>query len=185
VIVYRCFPWDAGAEATSPGGALWFPRELQGDGRHDAPKRYGCLYASENAVSAVVEEVGCFVGTELARTELRRGGRPLALAKLALADTVSLVDLDEPLVLAAARLRPSLVATNERRRTQGAAVALYERYESAAGLRWWSAFESRWANVTLFDRALAALSVEELRPLRLEDEIVGEAARFLGLRIAA
>jgi hypothetical protein len=183
VIVYRCFPWDSGVEATSPGGALWFPRELQGDGRHDAPTRYGCLYASETAASAVVEELRCFVGTGLAGPDLRRSGLPLALATLVLADTASLVDLDEPLVLAAARLRPSLVAANERPRTQRAATALHKRYESAAGLRWWSSFESSWANVTLFDRALETLSVEEIRPLRLEDEIVREAARFLGLRI--
>jgi RES domain len=185
VNLYRCFPWDARAGATSPGGALWFPRALQGDGRHDAPERYGCLYASEDAVSAVVEEIGCFVGTELAAADLCRGGLPLALATLVLPDSAALVDLDEPLVLAAARLRPSLVATDERARTQEAAAALHERYERAVGLRWWSAFHSRWPNVTLFDRAQEALSVEEVRPLRLEDEIVGEAASVLGLRVAA
>ena len=185
MILYRCFPWAARARTTSPGGALWFPRVLQGDGRHDAPERYGCLYASEDAVSAVVEEIGRFVGTELAAADLRRGGLPLALATLVLADAAALVDLDEPLVLAAARLRPSLVATEERVRTQEAAAALHERYERAVGLRWWSAFDSRWANVTLFDRAQEALSVEEVGPLRLEDEIVREAARFLGLRVAA
>ena len=185
MILYRCFPWNSAVEATSPGGALWFPRELQGDGRHDAPARYGCLYASENAASAVVEELRCFVGTGLAGPDLRRSGLPLALATLAVADTASLVDLDEPLVLAAARLRPSLLATNERPRTQRAATVLHTRYESAAGLRWWSSFESSWANVTLFDRALEALSVEEVRPLRLEDELVREAAGFLGLRVIA
>jgi hypothetical protein len=185
VILYRCFPWDARARATASGGALWFPGVLQGDGRHDAPERYACLYASEDAVSAVVEELGCFVGTELTAADLRRGGLPLALATLALRDSAALVDLDEPLVLAAARLRPSLVATDERPRTQEAAAALHEHYKRAVGLRWWSAFHSRWANVTLFDRAQEALSVEEVRPLRLQDEIVREAASFLGLQVAA
>jgi RES domain len=185
VIVYRCFPWDAGAQAASPGGALWFPRGLQGDGRHDGPERYGCLYVSEVAVSAVVEELGCFVGSKLGAADLRRGGLPLALATLVLDGAVLLVDLDEPLVLAAERLRPSLVATGQRQRTQEAAAAVFERHEGAAGLRWWSAFESEWANVTLFDRAQEALTVEEITPLRLEDEIVAKAASFLGLRMAA
>ncbi|MGH3011092.1 MAG: RES family NAD+ phosphorylase [Gaiellaceae bacterium] len=185
MIVHRCFPWDAGAEATSPGGALWFPRRLQGDGRHDAPGRYGCLYASEVAVSAVAEELARFVGTELAAADLRRGGLPLALATLVLDDSALLVDLDEPLVLAAERLRPSLVAARERPRTQDAALALFERHIGAAGVRWWSALDSRWANVTLFDRARAALSVEEIGLLRLSDDVVEEAASFLGLRAAA
>jgi len=82
------------------------------------------------------------------------------------------VDLDEPLVLAAEELRPSLVATHERPRTQADATALYQRHEAVAGLRWWSTFESQWANVTLFDRALGALEVEDVRVIALEDDVV-------------
>ena len=185
MILYRCFPWNASVAATARGGALWFPRALQGDGRHDVPDRYGCAYVSEHAVSAVVEELGCFAGTELAAADLRRGGLPLALATLALDASAQLIDLDEPLVLAAEKLRPSLVASGERHRTQEAAAALFDRHEGAAGLRWWSAYESAWANVTLLDRAQEALSVEEVRPLQLEDDVVAEAAGFLGLRVAA
>jgi hypothetical protein len=185
VILYRCFPWDASVDPTSPGGALWFPRALQGDGRHDGPERYGCVYVSELAVSAVVEEVGRFAGTALAAPDLRRGGLPLALATLSLEASAALVDLDEPLVLAAESLRPSLVATGERQETQRAATMLFERHENAVGLRWWSAYEARWPNVTLFDRAQEALAVDEIRALRLEDEVVREAAGLLGLPVAA
>jgi hypothetical protein len=185
VTLYRCFPWDGAVEPSARGGVLWFPRMLQGEGRHDAPERYGCLYVSEEPVSTVVEQLARFVGTELAAQDLRRGRLPLALAILELADTASLVDLDEPLVLAAEELRPSLVATHERPRTQADATALYERHEAIAGLRWWSTFESQWANVTLFDRALDALEVEDVRVIALEDDVVGEAARFLGLAVAA
>jgi hypothetical protein len=185
VILHRCFAWDRRAPATAPGGALWFPRELQGDGRHDAPERYGCLYASTEAVSAVVEELARFAGTRLAPADLRRGGLPLALAALSLDDAAGLVDLDEPFVLAAERLRPSAVAAHDRRATQRIVAALHERHERAAGVRWWSAFDPDWTNVTLFDRALPALSVEAVRPLRLSDEVVGEAAGFLGLPLAA
>ena len=185
MILYRCLPWDRGGRAAVRGGALRFPRDFQGEGRHDAPGRYGCLYASEEPVSAVVEELARFVGTELAAADLRRSRLQLSLVTLELAASARLVDLDDPLVLAAEGLRPSLLATEERSWTQAAALALYERHEAAAGLRWSSAFESRWANVTLFDRAAGALSVLDIQPLSLADELVQQAARHLGLRVAA
>ncbi len=183
--LYRCFPWDGAARPEAQGGALWFPRMLQGDGRHDAPERYGCLYVSEEPVSVIVEQLARFGGTQLAAADLLRGRLPLALAALELAEGALLVDLDEPLVLAAEELRPSLVATHERPRTQGDAAALHERHRDAVGLRWWSTFEPQWANVTLFDRALEALEVADVGEIRLDDEVVEEAARFLGLAAVA
>jgi hypothetical protein len=185
VILYRCFAWDPGAALDDRGGPLWCPRALQGEGRHDGPGVYGCLYLSEDAVSVVVEQLACLGGTHVAPPDLRREHLPLALGALELADEARLVDLDEPLVLAAARLRPSLVATRERERSQAHAAALHARYRSAAGLRWWSTFDPRWANVTLFDRALAQLEVVGVAELGLSDEVVGEAADFLGLPVAA
>lgn len=185
MILHRCLAWDQGADAAAPGGALSFPRSLQGDGRHDAPERYGCLYASEEPLSAVVEELARFAGPALARVDLLRGGLPLALVRLRLAESAVVVDFDAPQVLAAAGLRPSLVATGERALTQAAAEALHTRLGAVAGLRWWSALESRWVNVTLFDRARDLLTVEAVRVLGLEDAVVQEAARYLGLRPAA
>jgi RES domain len=185
VILHRCLAWDRRAAASAPGGALWFPRELQGEGRHDAPELYGCVYVSEAPVAAVVEELARFAGTALRASDLRRGGLPLALAELRLADGAALVDLDAPLVLAAEGLRPSLVTTATRARTQAHAIALHARRPNAAGIRWPSTFEPLWANVTLFDRALDRLSVEDVRPLRPDDPVLGEAAAFLGLRVAA
>ena len=73
-------------DAEARGGALWFPRMLQGNGRHDAPQRYGCLYVSEEPLSTVVEQLAPFVGTKLAAPDLVRGGLPLALAALELPD---------------------------------------------------------------------------------------------------
>ena len=185
MIVYRCFGWDRGADPPARGGALWFPRLLQGEGRHDAPERYGCLYVSENPVSAVVEQLAPLAGARLEEPDLVRGGLPLALAALRLPEDARVVDLDEPLVLAEEALRPSLVATRERARSQAHAALLHERHPDAAGLRWWSALEPLWANVTLFDRASPDLAVEELEPLELRSDVVGEAAAFLGLAVAA
>jgi hypothetical protein len=185
VILFRCFPWDRSVEASARGGALWFPRMLQGEGRHDRPALYGCLYVSVEPLSTVVEQLARFSGTELAETDLLRRGHRLALAALTLPDDADLVDLDEPAVLADEGLRPSIVATGERSRTQAYAAALYERHPAVAGLRWWSTFESLWPNVTLFDRAGDAVAVEDVQPLGLTDDVVGEAARFLGLPIVA
>jgi len=184
VILFRCFGWDRGAGAAARGGALWFPRPLQGQGRHDAPDRYGCLYLSEDPVSAVVEQLAPLAGTRLEEPDLVRAGLPLALGALSLPAEARVVDLDEPLVLAGEALRPSLVATRDRARSQADAALLHERHPEAAGLRWWSAFESRWANVTLFDRAAPELAVEDVKELELGDDVVGEAAAFLGLAAA-
>src|SRR5947199_10846252 len=134
VIFHRCFAWNRSIATGAEGGALWFARAYQGDGRHDNPDAYGCLYLAEQAVSAVVEQLARFRGSVLVPQVLVRRGLPLALAALDLDDRAELVDLDDPRVLAARRLRPSHVATRLRSVTQPQALALYRG--GAAGLRW-------------------------------------------------
>jgi hypothetical protein len=183
VILYRCFAWDDRAPQQDPDGPLWFPRMFQGDGRHDNPDLFGCLYLSERALSTVVEQLARFRGQRLLPSLLRRRGLPLALAELELADPVDLVDLDDPAVLRRERLRPSVVATRHRETTQPQARHLHDRHPTAAGLRWWSTYEALWLNVTLFDRASAQLRVRSLRALSVEDPVVKEAADLFGLRV--
>jgi hypothetical protein len=182
VILHRCFAWDRDAAPEARGGPLWLARMLQGHGRHDNPLAYGCLYVSESPLSAVVEQLARFRGRELRPELLRRHGLPLALAALELPDGAEVVDLDDPRTLAAEDLRPSFVATHERARTKADALALFNRHPAAAGLRWWSTFEAQWANVTLFDRAAPTFRIGALRALDAEDDVVAEAAVFLGLR---
>jgi hypothetical protein len=184
VRLYRCFPWNAQAKPAEPDGPLWVPRPLQGEGRHDNPDLYGCLYLSERDVSPVVEQLARFRGGELAPALLRRRGLSLAVAEIEFADAASLIDLDDPKVLQRERLRPSRVATRQRGTTQPQARVLYERHSSAAGLRWWSPFEALWMNVTLFDRAMARARLGAVRRLTLDDPLVTEAAEFLGLQKA-
>jgi hypothetical protein len=183
VILYRCFAWNARVRSDRPDGALWFPRPYQGDGRHDNADLYGCLYLSEQARSCVVEQLARFRGQRLQPALLVRRGLPLALAELELPDKASLVDLDDPAVLRRERLRPSRVATRAREVTQPQARELYERHPDAAGVRWWSTFESQWLNVTLFDRAGSALRLASVRALDVVDEEIVAAANLLGLRI--
>jgi hypothetical protein len=184
VILYRCLAWSERAAPDSADGPLWFPRPYQGEGRHDNPAAYGCLYVSDQPLSCIVEQLARFRGQRLTAALLRRRGLPLALAELELPDDSELVDLDEPAVLRRERLRPSRVATRERDVTQPQALALHERHADAAGLRWWSTFESLWANVTLFDRAAPGLRLASVRALDLAADEIAAAAEFLGLRFA-
>jgi hypothetical protein len=181
LILYRCFAWNERARADQPDSPLWFPRVFQGDGRHDNADVYGCLYLTDREASGVVEQLARFRGQRLIGPMLMRRGLPLALAAIELPDNAELIDLDDPVVLRRRRLRPSLVATRDRSVTQPQALAAY-RDTDAAGLRWWSIFESLWANYTLFDRAARRLTLQDVRVLSLEDGAVIEASDYLGLR---
>lgn len=180
--LWRALPFDERAARERRGGALWFPREQQGAGRHDNPELYGCLYVSEAPVSAVAEQLAPFRGTgALLPSMLIRFGQPLALAALELPDEAPGVDLDDPAVLGAEGLRPSQVATRQRSATQLQAAAIHAAHPQAAGIRWWSTLEGSWINWTLFDRAAPALTLGDLTMLALGDPIVVEAAELLGL----
>lgn len=169
----------------SAGGALWFPRRLQGEGRHDAPTLYGCLYVSSEPVSALVEQLAGLTGTSIEPPDLFRHGHPLALAAVELDDGAEVLDLDDPAVLVEEELRPSQVATSDRATTQGQASELFQRHGEVVGLRWWSTFESLWPNITLFDRAETGLEVSDVQRLEVGDDVVREAADFLGLGLLA
>jgi hypothetical protein len=184
VILHRCLAWNERAAPDAADGALWFPRPYQGEGRHDNPAAYGCLYLSEQPLSCVVEQLARFRGQRLTPALLRRRGLPLALAVLELPDDARLVDLDEPVVLRRERLRPSRVATRERGITQPQALALHEKHDEAVGLRWWSTFESQWLNVTLFDRAASTLRLVSVKVLDVGGDEIAEAADVLGLRFS-
>lgn len=181
MILHRCFAWNERARPSAADGALWFPREFQGEGRHDNPDVYGCLYLADRELSCVVEQLARFRGQRLTASLLRRRGLPLALATLELEDDVTLIDLDDPRTLTRRRLRPSLVATRERAITQPQARTLYDG--GAGGLRWWSTYEAQWVNVTLFDVAARKLHIAAVRALTLDDRTLVEAADFFGLRV--
>ena len=183
MILYRCFAWDARADDRAADGPLWFPRVFQGEGRHDNPELFGCLYLSDRALSSVAEQLARVRGQRLLPSLLRRRGLPLGLAELELADPVELIDLDDPVVLRRERLRPSVVATRQRDMTQPQARRLHAAHPAAAGLQWWSTYEALWMNVTLFDRAATKLRVRAVRALALDDPAVIEAAEFFGLRV--
>ena len=184
MILHRCFAWRDGSRAAAPDGPLWFPRVFQGDGRHDNPEAYGCLYLSDRAVSCIVEQLAAFRGQRLIASMLRRRGLPLALARIELDDRRALIDLDDPSVLKREKLRPSQMATRRREITQPQALASFRRHPATAGLRWWSTWEATWANVTVFDRAASWLTLLDVTELTLDHSDVLAAADVFGLRVA-
>jgi hypothetical protein len=182
VRLWRALPLDKSARADEAGGPLWFPRERQGAGRHDNPDLYGCLYVSEEPVSAVAEQLAPFRGTgALLPSMLVRLGLPLALASLELPDEAPVVDLDDPAVLSAKSLRPSWVATRHRATTQIQAAEIHAAHPVAVAIRWWSILEASQINWTVFDRALSAIELEQARTLEIDDPVVLAAAELLGL----
>ena len=184
MILFRCLAWDKAASPGARGGPLWFPRMLQGNGRHDNPDLYGCLYVSVEPVSAVAEQIQRLIGTSLEDADLLRRGLPLALAAIEFDENGELLDLDDPGVLVGEGLRPSQIATNDRATTQAGAAEIFTRHAQAAGMRWWSTIEALWPNVTFFDRAGDLLAVEDVQVLELGDDVVVEAADYLGIPIS-
>ena len=63
--------------------------------------------------------------------------------------------------------------------TQPQALAIHEA--GADGIRWWSTFESLWANVTVFDRAARRLRVVSVAVLAAVDPPLREALELLGI----
>jgi hypothetical protein len=183
VILYRCFAWNEGAAPAAPDGPLWFPRPYQGEGRHDNPDVFGCLYVADRSASAVVEQLARFRTQRLTPSLLRRRGLPLAVAELSLDSDALLLDLDEPRVLARERLRPSRVATRIREITQPQARAMFETHRDVVGLRWWSTYEATWGNVTLFDRAAGRMHLNDVQVLTLAHPSVVEAAQFFAMQV--
>ena len=182
MICWRAAAVDLAARDDESGGILWFPRRLQGAGRHDNPDLYGCLYVATDPVGAIAETLAPFRGSgRLDPSMLRRAGRSLYLGKLVLADGAGVVDLDDPEVLAREELRPSKVATRIRSSTQRQAARLYRSHSEAVALRWWSTIESTLLNLTVFDRGAPMLGVEDRRELSLKDSAVAAAAELLGL----
>ena len=161
---------------------MWVAREYQGEGRHDAPDRYGALYLAESPVSAIAEQLARFRGRRFRLEMLIRRRHRLALVRYVLDDRCELVDLDDPRVLVGTALRPSQVATRARRVTQPIATSLFTNRPSVCGLRWWSMLEASWMNVTLFaQRAQSDLRADEVVELTRDLPALDEACRTLGL----
>ena len=107
-------------------------------------------------------------------------GSVRAIASYRLADDAQLCDLDDPDQLQALRLRPSEVVSRDYSRTRAWARRIYEQ-RAWVGVRWWSYYDPRWASVGLWQ--LSRLTLEEVRPLRLDNAALVVASRTIVRRI--
>jgi RES domain len=183
-VLYRVFPARDGAGPADDGGALFVARALQGSSRHDNPERYGALYATRVALSAVAERLLRFRGQRLSDADLvRADGRRYAVAAIDDAALTAVPDLDDPQELVHRRLRPSWVATSDRSVTQPIALQAFE--DGSEGFAWWSTIEAGWSNVTLFaERTIPRLRVgARPDPLTIGHPLVRAAADRFGIRL--
>ena len=180
-MLFRVFPSIPGSRPNDPGGPLYVPLFDQGGGRHDNPDHYGVLYLSRAQASPVAEKLRDYRGRGLADTDLFDEGSRLVLARIEDDALTALIDLDDPANLGARGLRPSVVATRQRKPTRRMALHIYE--EGVAGFEWWSTIEASWINVTLFDDRVAGrlTVVGEPEPLTVDHPAVREAAEAVGV----
>jgi RES domain len=184
VRVFRVFDWDGAATGRGDGGPLFVARDRQGAGRHDAPALYGAWYCSRVAMAAVAESIQAWRGHRLDDRDFARlDGRHKALVELDLDERLVLVDLDDPAELARRRLRPSRVATRQRRVTQATAASIFRA--GAGGIAWWSTLNADWGHVTLFFERAVRSATLAAAPVRLSTALtpVRQAADELGIRL--
>ncbi|MET0399240.1 MAG: RES family NAD+ phosphorylase [Longimicrobiaceae bacterium] len=183
---WRVFPWDPEAAAGERFSPSYVP-PAQGKGRFDLPGvPGGVLYLAETPEHAVAELVQQYRGQSLDGAELVAAGRRLALVAVALPDPLreSVVDLCDPAELVRLGVRPDETASRDRGATQRMGAGVHAA--GHAGLRWWSAFSGDWHTLLLFrDRIGKPLAFGAPEPLALEHPALQEAARELGIGIAA
>lgn len=155
----------------------------QGSGRFDLPE-LPVWYLSESPVHAVSEVLQGFRSRTFRSSMLRRYDHPLALVEVELPDDVAgaIVDLDDPAELLQRGLTPSVLASEDRMRTQAVAVEIHA--SGAAGLRWWSKLSGDWHAVVLFlDRApVERLEIDRPELLTPTHPAVVSACRHLAIR---
>ena len=162
---------------------------LQGSGRFDlAEGGRGplVLYLGESSTHALGEVMQPFRGRSVGDAHLRRHGHPLALVEVdvdAAYSHVTVADLTRPDVLGQLGLRPDVLASHDRQRTQAAARAVHAA--GYGGLRWWSALTGEWHGVVLFLDRVPAAALRHGRPVPVSSRgaALRDAARLLGMRV--
>lgn len=174
--LFRVFPWIETARRGEPGHPLYVS-PLQGAGRLDNPEHYRVLYASDSEAGAVGEAFGnhsVWTRHLLAGPPSLPGSRR-GLATIA-AGSSRILDLDDARRLVERSLRPSAIVTRDRAVTQRWALFAF-REKRWAGIRCWSAWDSRWGAHGLWE--LRGVRVVEVIPLTAEHPALVEAAAML------
>lgn len=164
-----------------PFAADYIPQH-QGSGRFDL-RESAVWYLAETPEHAVAEMLQGFRGRSFQEGMLRRFGHRLALASIELPDSTSsrIANLDDPRVLLELGISPSMLASDDRARTQAVAESLFAG--DASGLRWWSRLSGDWHSVVLFlERSMPkGLAIGDPVPLTADHPAVLNACRYLAM----
>jgi len=183
---WRVFPWDAGAEPGHRFSPSFIPRPT-GLGRFDLPVDLSSvLYLAESPAHAVGEALQSWRNSSLTRRHLELDGTQLALVEVTISHegAAALIDLCKPRALDAGPTRPDLVASRHRGVTQPIARQAWKAGHT--GLRWWSSFWGDWHTTVLFSaRVKEDLRFSQPTPLELDSPALKDAARTLGMTLAA
>lgn len=181
MLLYRVFPYLAGARKGEPGHPLYV-HPAQGMGRWDNPGSYLAWYLAAEPTGAVGES---FAGLSLWREEMfdfpQIPGARRALGTYELPDDLPYVDLDDAATLVERGMRPSQVVERNRPYTQGKALGIYEE-QKWNGIRWWSFSRPQWRVWCLWD---IDPECENVEPLTAEHIAVRDAAATLSRPISA
>ena len=179
--LYRVFPYDAGAAPNDRGGALFVP-PASGRSRIDNRDLYDVLYAASEPTAAVAETFGRFAVWR-AETFVNAGGRPYALATLAVPDDLVIFELNDiEAMRSIGILRPTDIITRDREITQAWARRIFER-GGFAGVRWWSFYDPGWPVVGLWSHERIVLD-RSPDVLTVSTPVVLEAAATIVRQIA-
>lgn len=186
MIVYRVFAYDPAAPPGQPGhpGYLHKP---QGRGRLDNPDRYDIWYFAalpEAAVGEVFGDLSVWTAEMFDVPYLPDGRR--ALGHFQLADSLDMLDLNDPKTLLDRNLRPTDIVARNRSATQQWALRIFSetRHDGSrrwAGVRWWSFHRPQWPVMALWVLPGGADPAEAVRVenLDLGHPAVLDAARTL------
>ena len=185
MMLYRVFPYLAGAAADEPGGAFFRPHG--GKNRADATDgSYRCLYVGDTPEGSIAEAFGRFDSWDKALLEADPATPLLPRSRFALAtygmhEDEKIRDLDDARVLVAEGLRPSDVVTRNRLITQAWAMRIYAGGHYA-GVSWWSYYDASWHSLAVWNISRLQL-IGEPELLRLRGTAVERAAGTIARRL--
>jgi hypothetical protein len=184
-VVWRVFPWDAGAPAGEVFSRQYLPRQ-SGQGRFDLPlggpgSAWYFAGTPEHAVGEKIQDLRIRV---LNDEFLFERGRRLALCTVEY-DGPGVADLCDAGELVKRRIAPDRLAYRDRDMTRSIVRDLRRGDPDLAGFRWWSALLGEWHTTVLFSDRLAegSLSFGDPEPLDLDSPAVVSAADWLGIEI--
>jgi len=191
--LWRAFPWDPAAAKGARFSPSFLPRST-GIGRFDLPADLSRqLYLGESGEHVVAELIHARRHRSISDRHLIRGGLRLSIVEVHLPERASesVVDLCTAPGLATVAARADRAASRHGDTTQPIARAAWDR--GHAGLHWWSRFHGDWHTTVLFTERWSidghgegpALRFGAPTPLTLDSPSVVEAARELGIELAA